>query len=132
MHLCSEQAIQRAITRLNEDYSNTGLAFSLVNTTRTLNPEWFENVQPGSTLQDDMKKQLRQGGASALNIYSVSFHVAEDMDSVLLGDSTFPANYTSSPTDDGVVVRYNILPGESGAEFGVSKVNDYIVHTQGM
>ena len=132
MHLCSERAIERQITRLNEDYSDTGLAFSLANTTRTLNPEWFESVQPGSTLQDDMKKQLRQGDAGALNIYSVSFHAVQDIDGILLGYSTFPVNYTNNAVDDGVVIRYNVLPGESGAEFGVSEVNDYIVYTQGI
>ena len=118
--------------KLNEDYGDTGLTFSLANTTRTVNPEWCSGVKPGSTLQDDMKKQLRQGDAGALNIYSVSFHAVQDIDGILLGYSTFPVNYTNNAVDDGVVIRYNVLPGESGAEFGVSEVNDYIVYTQGI
>ena len=73
-----------------------------------------------------MKKQLRQGDASALNIYTVSFGSTEDNDGILLGYSTFPVNYTNNPTDDGVVIRHNVLPGESGAEYGVSKVDIHV------
>ena len=74
-----------------------------------------------------MKKQLRQGDANALNIYTVSFNDVEDNEGILLGYSTFPFNYTSNPTDDGVVVRNNVLPGETaGAEYGLTKVNRHI------
>ena len=75
-----------------------------------MNPEWFNGVQSGSPLQDDMKKQLRQGDANALNIYTVSFNEVEVNESLLFGYSTFPFNYTSNPTDDGIVIRHNILP----------------------
>ena len=126
IHFCGDFEIRTEMSRLNEDYSDSGLTFSLVNTTRTVNPEWFNGVQPGSPLQDDMKKQLRQGDANALNIYTVSFGSVEDDEGILLGYSTFPANYTNNPTDDGVVIRHNVLPGESGAEFGSSKVNIHI------
>ena len=95
-----------------------------------MNPEWFNGVQSGSPLQDDMKKQLRQGDANALNIYTVSFNEVEGNETFLFGYSTFPANYTSNPTDDGIVIRHNILPDEDGGEFGVNKVNYYHAYSK--
>ena len=74
-----------------------------------------------------MKKQLRQGDAGALNVYVVALDGSDDNEGILLGYSTFPFNYTSNPTDDGVVVRNNVLPGEAaGAEYGLTKVNRHI------
>ena len=68
-----------------------------------------------------MKKQLRQGDANALNIYTVSFNDVEDNEGILLGYSTFPAKSMNNSTDDRVIIRHNILLGESGAKYGVSK-----------
>ena len=72
-----------------------------------------------------MKKQLRQGDANALNIYTVSFSRAEGEENIFFGYSIFPFNYTSNPTDDGIVIRHNIRPDEDGGEFGANKVNYY-------
>ena len=68
-----------------------------------------------------MKKQLRQGDANVLNIYTDSFCNAEDNEGILLGYSTFPAKYMNNPTDVRVIIRHYILPRESGAKYGVSK-----------
>ena len=96
-----------------------------------MNPEWFNGAQPESTLQDDMKKQLRQGDANALNIYTVSFNDVEDNEGILFGYSSFPFNYTNNPTDDGVVIRYDLLPDEDGGEFGANKVSyHYTVYSK--
>lgn len=56
---------------LNQDYSGTGLTFKLVNTTRTLNVDWFERAEWNNTEQTAMKQSLRVGNARVLNIYSV-------------------------------------------------------------
>ena len=113
------------MSRLNEDYSDSGLTFSLVSTTRTLSPEWFIGAAPGSALQHDMKQQLRQGDANALNIYTVSMDGLESTDGILFGYSTFPATYTSNPTDDGVVIHHDLLPGEDDSVHGKNKVNNH-------
>ena len=57
-----------------------------------------------------MKKQLRQGDANVLNIYTDSFCNAEDNEGILLGYSTFPARYMDSPTGGGIIMRHNIPP----------------------
>lgn len=70
-----------------------------------------------------MKKQLRQGDANALNVYSVSLAGKDRTEAIILGYSTFPSNYISNPTDDGVVMHFTTLPGELGDEFGLTKVS---------
>ena len=98
---------------MNKDYNATGLTFTLVNTTRTKNPEWFMNVAPDIPEQEAMKKQLRRGGPDTLNIYTVSFD--NQAAAGLLGYATFPSDYNDNPQDDGLVIRYSTLPGGTKA-----------------
>ena len=112
--------IAEQISVLNEDYASTGLSFTLVNTTHTVNSQWFNQVGPESSLQTTMKRQLRQGGRADLNVYTVGF--TSGSGEGLLGYSTFPSDYSSNPTDDGVVILFSSLPGGSTARFNEGKV----------
>lgn len=56
---------------MNTAYASSGYSFILANTTRTLNSQWFINAGPDTTYQTAMKTALRQGGAAALNVYTV-------------------------------------------------------------
>jgi hypothetical protein len=49
---------------MNDNYASTGISFSLKNITRTVNTRWATD---GAELA--MKKELRQGDYSALNVY---------------------------------------------------------------
>ena len=122
---------------MNADYASCGLSFHLAGTTRTLNGDWFDQVNPDrqvnssrrfalflsaavdtsprSPLQTTMKNQLRQGGADTLNVYSVGFVSGEAAG--LLGYSTFPTSYAGSPKDDGVVMLYSSVPGGTMAPY---------------
>ena len=60
-----------------------------------------------------MKNTLRQGDASTLNVYTVGF----TRNRKLLGYSTFPKDYATFPTRDGVVINYSTLPGGTYARF---------------
>ena len=71
LYVLSDSQIASQISVLNQDYSGSGLTFTLAGTTRTVNSNWFNTVGPDSSLQTTMKKQLRQGGANALNVYTV-------------------------------------------------------------
>ena len=97
------------------------MTFSLAGTTRTVNSQWFNGVGPDSSLQTTMKRQLRQGGSNALNVYTVAFGRA--VDEGLLGYATFPSDYSSNPTDDGVVMLYAALPGGSATGFNLGRVS---------
>jgi len=83
--------------------SNTGFGLVLKSVTVTANNNWF-NARPGSGPEKQMKNALHQGDAGALNIYTTS-------GGGYLGWATFPWNYSSNPSYDGVVVAYDSLPG---------------------
>jgi hypothetical protein len=105
-----DSQITSQINVLNAAYANTAYKFSLVQTTRTTNATWY-TMGHGTAAEAEAKAALRQGGASALNIYSVNCGGG------LLGWATFPSSYASSPKQDGVVVLYSSVPGGSAAPY---------------
>ena len=80
---------------LNEFYNPTGIYFSLAGTDHTTNADWFKTLGPDSSSQTTAKKQLRKGGANALNLYSVGFQSGSGAG--LLGYSTFPSSSAKCP-----------------------------------
>jgi len=114
-----DSQIANQITVLNQDYAGSGFTFVLAGTTRTLNSAWFTGVGPDSSSQTTMKNQLRQGGAAALNVYTVGFQSGSGAG--LLGYSTFPSSYASAPKDDGVVMLYSSVPGGSTANYNLGR-----------
>lgn len=70
----------------------------------TENANWF-TAGPDSSAEAAMKSALRVGGPEDLNIYS------SNPGGGLLGWATFPNWYAGNPTDDGVVIHYETLPG---------------------
>ncbi|KAG6903318.1 hypothetical protein C0995_013071 [Termitomyces sp. Mi166 len=56
---------------LNQAYMAAGISFTLVNTTYTVNKDWFNEASPTNSFQTAMKKSLRRGGAADLNVYTV-------------------------------------------------------------
>lgn len=106
---------------LNDAYAQGGWRFRLVRTTRTDNSAWF-TASMGSAVERQMKTALRQGGADDLNIYSAN------PGGGLLGWATFPFDYATSPTIDGVVILFSTMP------FGTSdpyNLGDTLVHEAG-
>lgn len=97
---------------LNEAYANTPFTFTLVATTRTTNATWY-TATPGTSAESQMKSTLRQGGADTLNIYS------NNMGGGLLGWATFPSDYSSSPSMDGVVILYASVPGGDAVPYNL-------------
>ena len=101
--LVSDAQLQQQLDVLNDSYSPHGFSFSLKGTTRTDNPIWY-TASISSTEQSDMKKALRMGGASTLNVY---FNKQES----LLGYANLPEDYEDFPEEDGVVINEGSLPG---------------------
>jgi hypothetical protein len=111
----SDTQLANQIAVLNQAYSggtggaNTIYRFTLVSTDRTANNTWFTCT--GSTCEQQMKAALHKGGAADLNFYT------NGMGGGLLGWATFPSDYASAPTMDGVVCLYSSLPGGSTANY---------------
>ncbi|KAF9527476.1 hypothetical protein CPB83DRAFT_907670 [Crepidotus variabilis] len=109
--------ISSQLAVLNNAYAPCGISFTLSSTTRTSNSNWFNNAGPGSSQQTAMKAALHQGGASTLSVYTVGFNSGSGAG--LLGYATFPSEYASNPTDDGVVILYSSLPGGTAAPYNL-------------
>lgn len=92
---------------LNEAYASTGFSFTLAGTTYTDNRRWY-TLRGGAERQ--MKAALRQGGPETLNIYAAGI-------TNYLGWATFPQSYDRSPSDDGVVILNESLPGGAEAPY---------------
>lgn len=106
---------------LNQDYAGSGVSFVLARTDRTVNANWFETAGPGASAQTAMKNQLRQGGASALNIYTVGF--VRGSGEGLLGYATFPSDFSRNQRDDGVVILFSSVPGGSTPDYNLGRVS---------
>ena len=111
--------IANQIKTLNADFSASGYKFTLVQTTRTANADWFNTVGPESPQQTAMKKALRVGNATTLNLYSVGF--VSGSGAGLLGYATFPSSYATAPKDDGVVFLYSSVPGGTKTNYNLGR-----------
>jgi hypothetical protein len=69
----SDKQIADQIAKLNQDYGEKNILWTLRGTTRTISTEWFDHAGPGTTEQTAMKSALRQGGKGDLNVYTVGF-----------------------------------------------------------
>jgi hypothetical protein len=84
-------------------------SFRLEGFEESQNTAWF-TATPRSSEETEMKTALRQGGNGALNLYT------SNIDGESLGWAIFPIAGTGSPgapvpVEDGVVVRFDSLPG---------------------
>ncbi|MFC5179063.1 zinc metalloprotease [Nocardioides taihuensis] len=108
--------INQQITVLNKTFAggessaaaNTGFQFTLAGVDRFNNTTWHNDRQSAS-----YRKQTRQGGANALNIWLVDFDY--------LGIATFPWDYKKNPGIDGIRVHYASLPGGSIANYNLGE-----------
>jgi hypothetical protein len=97
---------------LNSAYA--GFAdFRLAGVDDTNNSRYY-SAGPGGQ-EKKMKRQLRRGGAAALNIYT------NEPGQGLLGWATFPWNYPRASSDDGVVIHYASLPDGSLSPYNLGQ-----------
>ena len=104
--------INSQMSVLNNAYASSGISFTLASTDTTNNASWY-TAQPGTTADTQMKPALHVGGKADLNLYT------NNMGGGLLGWATFPSDYASHPSMDGVVVLYASLPGGSAAPYNL-------------
>ncbi|KAG8898183.1 hypothetical protein FRB99_007627 [Tulasnella sp. 403] len=120
--------IEKQIDVLNGVYNTAGISFTLSETDYTTNAEWFDELGPSnSDVEREVKEQLRQGDKTTLNIYSAGFK----NEGTLLGQSTFPRDYTSNPELDGIMLLYSCLPGGALSDFNLGHVGLYHTFQRG-
>jgi Pregnancy-associated plasma protein-A len=106
-----DSQISAQINVLNGAYAAL-VTFSLPIVDRTTNATWY-TAGPGSLAEAEMKAALRKGSKSDLNIYT------NNPGGGLLGWATFPWNYSSNPSNDGVVILYSSLPGGTAVPYNL-------------
>jgi len=121
-----DSQIQSQMNVLNAAYASTGWSFNLVSVDRTTNATWYA-MGHGSTAEAQAKAALRQGSADDLNVYTAN------PGGGLLGWATFPSNYASAPSKDGVVLLYSSVPGGSAAPYNLGDTGTHEVgHWMGL
>jgi hypothetical protein len=118
--------IQAQIDEMNQDYAGrdanahsgsgtdqtaqaaTGAHFYLAGTNEYFNDTWHKDRQSTT-----YRSQTRQGGKKSLNIWLVDFNY--------LGIATFPWDYGSNPSIDGIRVQWDSLPGGDIAHYNLGK-----------
>ena len=116
----SNSQINQQVSVLNQTYggqesgsaANTGFTFSLAGVDRYNNTAWHQDLQSTT-----YRSQTRQGGANALNIWLVDFQY--------LGIATFPWDYSSQGSIDGIRVQYTSLPGGSATNYNLGKTTTH-------
>jgi hypothetical protein len=117
----SSDEITAQMNVLNAAYAGTGYTFDLYKTTYTDNSTWFNGCHR-SNVESSMKTALHAGTAQTLNLYSCNLGQG------LLGYATFPSDYATSPSRDGVVFLYSSIPGGSAAPYNEG---DTVTHEVG-
>jgi pregnancy-associated plasma protein-A len=107
-----QSMIDAQISVLNAAYAFTGWSFQQVQVDRTTNTTWY-TMTPGSTAESQAKAALRRGTKRDLNLYTANVGQG------LLGWSSFPWDYASQPTLDGVVLLFESLPGGTAAPYNL-------------
>jgi len=116
--IAREKLADLQIRKLNRGYSgrsstkafSTPFRFSLMATDITVNSAW-STMKFRSAAEAEAKAALRVGGADTLNIY------AANIGGDLLGWATFPQRYENNPTNDGVVLLTDSMPGGKAAPY---------------
>jgi len=104
--------ITNQLSVLNLAYAPTGWQFVRADVDRTGNDAWY-TMTPGSTAEAQAKAALHRGGAGDLNLYTANIGGG------VLGWATFPWDYASNPSQDGVVVLYASLPGGTASPYNL-------------
>jgi hypothetical protein len=105
----SDTQIDDSLQVLNDAYANVGFTFSKGSVNITANSEWY-TAGPYTPAESNMKSHLRIGGAADLNVYLSGA-------SGYLGWTTSPSTYSSHPSNDGVVILDESVPGGSAKPY---------------
>ena len=116
----SDSRIQQQVDVLNRSFAgqksasatDTGFRFTLAGIDRYSNTSWHQDKQSST-----YRRQTRQGGADALNIWLVDF--------AYLGVATFPWDYARNGAIDGIRVNYTTVPGGSATNYAAGETTTH-------
>ena len=124
----TDKQIRDQITVLNKTFggreggADSGFTFVLAGVTHTDNAKWFA-VKTGA--EHDMKKTLKQGDDSDLNVYSTTA-------AAYLGWAFYPSiTDTNQSYLDGIVLDWETLPGVSERYAGRYDLGETLTHEAG-
>lgn len=110
--------ITRQIDVLNRSFDGrsggprTRFTFRHVSTDRVSNPAWHA-ADLDTPEEREMKTALHRGNAGTLNLYIT------EGDGETLGFATFPSDYAKDPLMDGVVLKFDTLPGGTNVPYNL-------------
>ncbi|KAG6806371.1 hypothetical protein H0H92_011573 [Tricholoma furcatifolium] len=100
-----DEVIEEQKAALEDALEFFNIRLNWASTNRIKNPDWFRFVEEKSKAEEEMTRMHRQGGAGALNIYTVRLSRNE------LGYSYFPDEWEKVGLRDGVFINYETVPG---------------------
>ncbi len=115
-----EATIAAQVDVLNASFNLRGVSFALASIDRTDSNAWFAGCDAEGPAKK-MKKALRLGSASDLNVYTCE-------PTKFFALSAFPWSYVNSPVDDGVILHHSVMLGGSNPVFNSGEV---LVHEVG-
>jgi hypothetical protein len=126
-NVCTQTQINNQMNTLNAAYRGV-FSFTLAGAF------WYNavdlsqfNAYAGSDAEASIKNNLRRGTAKTLNIYTWE-PIDVSTGKTLLGYATFPWDYNSSPSTDGVVLLHSTINGGSNIGYNLG---DTAVHEVG-
>jgi hypothetical protein len=102
--MVADSKISAQMSVLNRAFREIAFTFTLAGVTRTTNDAWY-TAGLNTAEERNMKRALRQGSYSDLNVYTTA-----QKDSTL-GWATLPTNVGTDISFDGVVIDYRSMPG---------------------
>jgi hypothetical protein len=94
---------------------DTGFSFTYAGADYTDNATWFNDLDPGTSVERRAKAATHVGDASVLNVWTTN-------GPSYLGFATFPSWYKRSPQLDGIVLDYkSFVGGPFGERFSLGK-----------
>ncbi|KAM5443364.1 hypothetical protein MferCBS31731_001685 [Microsporum ferrugineum] len=121
----NDDTLKQQLAVLNQSYGPAGIGFKLMDVSRTDNAKWASGGD-----ETGMKKSLRKGGYSALNVY-----FAPNLEGGLLGFCYFPKANPSANDKlvDGCVILSGSVPGGEAAPYNEGKTTTHEVgHYMGL
>ncbi|KAI8941044.1 hypothetical protein NX059_002287 [Plenodomus lindquistii] len=124
----SDERIDAQMKILNEAFVPVGFQFNLVETIRTINEEWFSNLQVETPYETEVPQALKKGGNATLNVYTIG-----NTQAFAAAWSSLPYELQYQPIFDGIYMNHTMMIGGGNINGGNATFNrgKTLVHEAG-